>query len=275
MALSFLTAPAAHGQRVEARIEGTGFNGSIDPTGFYANAGAPYGCGQFGICGQYVDANFLYAARASIGSGALGVQISAVNSLPLVGRQTVRASFQDAFTFAQSGQVTFRTRVDGSADLRLGSDGAFAEIILGYELSGGGSQTVGQFGATYNQNGLGGQQIQYRCTTRLACTNEFSVSDGFLTDYHVDLVTNVVAGTSYLLNTQLSGRLSDGLNLMFNNTAQVEIITAPENSWTSRSGLFLVDRAPVPVTPVPEPGTWALLAAGLGMLGVRARRRRA
>lgn len=42
--------------------------------------------------------------------------------------------------------------------------------------------------------------------------------------------------------------------------------------WFNNSGAITVD-VQAPTTPVPEPGTWALLAAGLGAIGLRARRR--
>ena len=61
-------------------------------------------------------------------------------------------------------------------------------------------------------------------------------------------------------------------DLDYGNTLRVSF-TLPSNvSYTSDSGVFL--SAASAVTPVPEPETWALMMAGLGLLGHFARRRR-
>jgi hypothetical protein len=44
-------------------------------------------------------------------------------------------------------------------------------------------------------------------------------------------------------------------------------------NWTF-GGLAAGDALSITVTPVPEPGTWGLMAAGLGVVGWLARRRR-
>ena len=61
-------------------------------------------------------------------------------------------------------------------------------------------------------------------------------------------------------------------DLDYGNTLRVSF-TLPDNvSYTSDSGVFLT--ATNTVTPVPEPETWALMMAGLGLVGQMARRRR-
>jgi hypothetical protein len=60
----------------------------------------------------------------------------------------------------------------------------------------------------------------------------------------------------------------------FGNSGRARLGLAPQGlSWTSQSGVFLSDLAP-PGGTIPEPGTWALLIAGFGMIGSTLRNRR-
>ncbi|ODT87789.1 PEPxxWA-CTERM sorting domain-containing protein [Phenylobacterium sp. SCN 70-31] len=55
-------------------------------------------------------------------------------------------------------------------------------------------------------------------------------------------------------------------------------IPEPEDIWPGAPppvGPPVEPPAPPPVTAVPEPGTWAMMILGFGVLGVRLRRRRA
>jgi len=61
-------------------------------------------------------------------------------------------------------------------------------------------------------------------------------------------------------------------DLDYGNTLRVSFTLPGNVSYTSDSGVFL--SAPSVVTPVPEPETWALMMAGVGLLGHYARRRR-
>jgi len=54
----------------------------------------------------------------------------------------------------------------------------------------------------------------------------------------------------------------------FANTALIEILLPQEYTITSESGVFLAG-------PIPEPGTWAMMLAGLGVLATVATRRKA
>lgn len=55
----------------------------------------------------------------------------------------------------------------------------------------------------------------------------------------------------------------------------VEMIVDPDNSDQDLTNAHLhVDLPHYTLAPVPEPGTWALLAAGLAVVGGIARRRR-
>ena len=81
-----------------------------------------------------------------------------------------------------------------------------------------------------------------------------------------------------------AGEMSFGANLQayaqygnsaaFSNTGRIFIRTPEGVTYSSLSGQFLEQAAPIFTTAVPEPETYALLAAGLAVVGVMSRRRR-
>ncbi len=87
-----------------------------------------------------------------------------------------------------------------------------------------------------------------------------------------DGIYNLLGSTQTL---RIEAYLSAGAafaDLDYGNTLRVSFTLPGNVSYTSDSGVFL--SAPSVVTPVPEPETWALMMAGLGLLGHYARRRR-
>ena len=62
---------------------------------------------------------------------------------------------------------------------------------------------------------------------------------------------------------------SETLSVNFGHTAQMYVMAPEDITLSSASGVFLTE---VPVTPVPEPGTWLQMLAGFGLLARLARR---
>ncbi|WP_294765795.1 FxDxF family PEP-CTERM protein [uncultured Rhodoferax sp.] len=97
----------------------------------------------------------------------------------------------------------------------------------------------------------------------------------FALDFEGDLSTNLTfgSGTTTLFTAALPTNGSEGGVgvATYANT----FAFAPGNYWFTLSGSGTDANYTVTLAPVPEPETYALMLAGLGLLGVAARRRKA
>lgn len=103
--------------------------------------------------------------------------------------------------------------------------------------------------------------------------SKFCSADAVL-DCTFDILLNesmlVTAGETINLNMNMSASSrSSGNTVDASNSAYLSFLLPEGYSIQDQDG-FLAD---VPVTPVPEPDTWALLASGLGLIAAAARRR--
>ena len=96
---------------------------------------------------------------------------------------------------------------------------------------------------------------------------------GSATEKHLHGVFTLTgAQTSFDLIMGLSLSCSGGTDCDFGHSGHLNFVLPDDVSYTSASGLLLT--GPVAVAPVPEPETYGLMLAGLGVMAWVARRRR-
>ena len=150
-------------------------------------------------------------------------------------------------TFAMTGVATSAT-VD--AVLGLGVDSASLHLVR--------NLNPGNFGDFLNGSVTGSPGSFLNKTLN-------SANAGLVLS--VIVPTNVAISFTALLSLQGQGAQFDTLSANFANTAQVALSLPVGYSFASASGHFLS-------APVPEPETYAMILAGLGLLGFVARRRK-
>jgi hypothetical protein len=90
------------------------------------------------------------------------------------------------------------------------------------------------------------------------------------TTRYFDLTYNLVGSNpAFGADLILEAIANSGSTSDFSNTASIQIFTPPGAIFTSESGQFLAG-----ANAVPEPGSWAMLITGFGLVGAIARRSR-
>ena len=217
-------------------------------------------------------------------------------------------AFADAYTAANLADGTLRVHAQGgTVYVGQGGEGAVANARfvdgLHFNIAGAAADAVTAIGVHYTLEGrvvAGGYASSDEDMTTsfgfgnagigvLAAGRGFSpfaitshtergwasFSYSALDPTHVafDGIYNLLGSTQTLgIDAYLSAGAAFA-DLDYGNTLRVSFTLPGNVSYTSDSGVFL--SATNPVTPVPEPETWALMLAGLGLTGHLARRRRA
>ena len=192
------------------------------------------------------------------------------------------AQMSDDISFHGSGSVTFVMRLTGSftgtANSRYGNS---IDASLDFYSASRGSDVLGRINLANNNPGSG----QARFTAGTNCTGSEgyyalgSVSctvrslDAAAIDIELRVTLNNIGDGEVIsfysgLNLQTYGINGGGTD--FGNTARLGVVNLSRGlSFSSNSGSFLTQAAPVP-----EPGTWLMMLAGLGAVGLLAARSR-
>lgn len=264
------------------------------PNGNEGGVGAPavkFATSENG--GSLHGKNLSSFAEADLENGTLRVSTHVENtsSTPTIyGTSYASARFRDGFSFASSGggaftwnpdsTVTFKIRLDGNSqnttsntqidwgvDLSIYTPGTFAGPTSAYDSRAlGGASWISNITST-------GSRVFTDVATDARVVPTLSLTGTTLADgYELAATFNPGGDFDWSLELYSLNRLSDQIGISsadLSHTATVSFIGPLGAAVTSESGVF-------PLTsPVPEPETYAMLLAGLGVLGFIGKRRRA
>lgn len=173
---------------------------------------------------------------------------------------SARSQWVDILTFDANGSYTATFTVDGLAGGLSGSftiwswpnpyesirSWAFNVTVLGLDDPVHAALSLGQSGASL--------------------TDYFDQSGTLSFDY--------AAGNRYLIVASLDVGVSNGGTVDFYNTATLSGLTLTAGNMSAYSGTNYFNLGNTTAPPIPEPETYALMLAGLGLVGWAARRRR-
>lgn len=252
----------------------------------YLTAGSARGCGVADI--QLLDCVYYSDGGPSVASAGGSVSHGGVTedqpSYP-GGAFTGSASFSGALgtgRLAVSAIATGHGRAEGEVSVRdtLSFSGlATGDNVIHFELTVTGTTSWDPPPGMTIPGGFGSgsaSMVIARSTNVLANTSAtFKVTDKTIArtlvlDYAVtrsaptfDFISNLAARVDVALLGL--GRPVGGASMDLSNTAYLKVVLPQGVTMTSSSGVFLTQ-------PIPEPETWAMLLAGLGLVGVASRR---
>lgn len=218
-------------------------------------------------------------ASADLGTGELKARATGFrrtnSELSLAAR--AKATAVDVITVEGPGTdpipATFEMLIDGDLlppSLAAGTATAFASVSATLGVNGSSESALLQWLRGYDAAGI----VSRDTLTGTGDWNGAFASDGAS---HFDLLlaytASIVPGTPFDFSAELQafvgsiGTLGSDVVSDFGNTARISIVLPEAYSFTSESGVLLAG-------PIPEPGTWAMFATGLGCLALGMRRRR-
>lgn len=174
---------------------------------------------------------------------------------------SARSQWVDVLTFDANGTYSATFTVDGSAG---GLSGGFTAWFYG---------SPGAFESTRNWNfdvTVMGFDDLVNATLSMGqsgayLSGSFNESGTLNFDY--------LAGNRYLIVASLQVGVSNGGTVDFYNTATLSGLSLTAGTMSALSGTDYFNLGSTVAPPIPEPETWAMLLAGLGLVGWAARRR--
>lgn len=197
---------------------------------------------------------------ADIASGKLGL----VATTAAGGFAEGRAAWSDRVTFTVAGaNASTLTRVKAKASLHAAS---MMNAGIGYRFADAAFPANSSFDSGFSMFMRSLTDVYYgESRPGNRSFNSWVVGDTRHFEWEFDILG---ASAFYIVEGSLFGQAWDGGSTDLINTARISLVLPQGVSFTSGSGDFLTA-----VGGVPEPGTWALLVAGFGMVGAVSRRR--
>jgi hypothetical protein len=230
-------------ERVTGQVTPAFVHGAIDATS------------QVGVT---AEPGYAYA-YANLDTGTLRVAGNSIYAPGYTTTADASANIRDTLTFSGGSRLT--GYLDYSFDGSLGvvadafQKAAFAQLAVNIGTVGG-SSSVYETLSAYPAN----------------CGSGVNCEVGNSTARNGSLAFQIVAGAPTDFSLNLSGFASIGNSFDFSNTAKFYLRLPDGVNYTSTTGSFLM--AALPITPVPEPSMPALMLAGLGIVGLIAKRRK-
>lgn len=213
---------------------------------------------------------------------------------PIVASGSASGPGYSLFSFADLSSGVLKASASAAARASVGTrNSAEARIDEGFTFTGGYDQTAyvdfrfhgaiysGASGANLGglnviaSNGPGRrfEEIVALRETQSSC-DAILVPKTCIVGSEIDYVGSLaipVSTGAWSFTARVVAFAADGGFANFENTASLYLRLPEGVSVSSSSGQFLALANPVITSPVPEPETWALLAAGFGLLGWRHR----
>ena len=214
-------------------------------------------------------------ATADLAGGVLRASASGVSTTgyvpigPASARVLTTSFMRDYLTFAVAGggsaDITVTAHLDGSYALHDPVYGQGSQA-MGLSIGGAAFSELGFVNATasgYGHNGASGYVPPYGWES-YSFSNQSAAGFDFTGVLRVSDLERTAVGLGLDLDCW-------GATCGFEHTGSIGIVLPDNVSYSSDSGVFLT--AGVVTAPVPEPETWALMAAGLAIVGKLTRRR--
>lgn len=227
------------------------------------------------------------AVSADLSSASLhlsGIDTGVVHTYQAAASTNSSASLTDMLHFTVAGAVgstvtavgiTFTlegamhqtgTSIDGNSNGEIYGGLHFGRSDARFDLR--------NYGAGYGTSSTGGQTaVIYLDTYPSGYPGTWTTNADHTVNTFTETYNILGAAADIYVDLYATLQCADGMSCDYGNTAKFALNLAPGTSFSSDSGVFL--KGSGAVGGVPEPASWALMLAGLGVIGAALRRRRA